>query len=40
MSLPDKFTTSQRSKSGGEMESKELAVQINSTWLRSTGTFK
>ena len=29
--LPDKCTTSQRSKSGGEIESDELAVQMNST---------
>jgi len=30
-SSPDKCTTSQRSKSGGEIESNELAVQMNKT---------
>ena len=40
ISSPDRCTTSQRSKSGGEIGSRELAVQINSTWLRSTGTFR
>lgn len=37
--VPLNWMISQRSKSGAEMVSNELAVQINSTWLRSMGTL-
>lgn len=37
--VPLSWITSQRSKRGAEMVSRELAVQMNNTWLRSIGTL-